>query len=520
MSEWEGRSATGGMQGRVEGLRSNVPAESGADVVFLVMDPRGTILRVSASATAETGFRPDELIGHSGYDFIYPDDVADLARAHATLLEHRAPVTCGPYRARRKGGWAWIESTLRPVLDPRTGEVREIYATARDITKRLEVQTKLKRRDRQLSAAQRLARVGSWEWDFDSDVVWWSDQLYEIFGRTRGEFRPSLEGYLQHVAPEDRARVEWTLTTAVGDHLPFRYECRIVRADGEPRFIEARGDVVIDPDAGRLVMYGIAQDITQRMEGERMLARMHEELEHRSRELERSNIELEQFAYDASHDIGEPLRVVARVAGELAHDYGDRLDERGRRLMTSIVDGTERTRMLIADLLEYSRVSYDTMNRESVDCQLEFEETVVLLSEAISEQGAAVSAGPLPSVRAHHTQLRQLFQNLMSNAIKFVADQPPRVRVSAEREHDGWCFAVQDNGIGIEPHQAERVFELFRRLPTREEHAGTGMGLSICKRIVERHGGRIWVEPADGGGSVFRFTIPDEVPGVAIAPES
>ena len=106
------------------------------------------------------------------------------------------------------------------------------------------------------------------------------------------------------------------------------------------------------------------------------------------------------------------------------------------------------------------------------------------------------------------------------NAIKFVADQPPRVRVSAERERGGWCFAVQDNGIGIEPHQAERVFELFRRLPTREEHAGTGMGLSICKRIVERHGGRIWVEPADGGGSVFRFTIPDEVPGVAIAPDS
>ena len=114
MSEWEGRSATGGMQGRVEGPRSDVPAESGADVVFLVMDPRGTILRVSASATARRAFRPDELIGHSGYDFIYPDDVADLARAHATLLEHRAPVTCGPYRARRKGGWAWIENTLRP----------------------------------------------------------------------------------------------------------------------------------------------------------------------------------------------------------------------------------------------------------------------------------------------------------------------------------------------------------------------------------------------------------------------
>jgi signal transduction histidine kinase len=205
--------------------------------------------------------------------------------------------------------------------------------------------------------------------------------------------------------------------------------------------------------------------------------------------------------------------MMSQFAGCLAEEYADRLGEEGRRLITSIVDGTDRMQTLISDLLEYSRVSREPPERTPVDCSAVFLETLELLEESIAEKGASVTADPLPAISAHPTQLRQIFQNLISNALKFSGDSPLRVHVSANREPGAWRFSVQDNGIGIEPHQAKRVFELFRRLHPQDAYAGTGMGLSICHRIVERHGGRMWVEPAPGGGTTFYFTIPDSPGG-------
>jgi PAS domain S-box-containing protein len=363
--------------------------------------------------------------------------------------------------------------------------------------------------ERLLAEAERLARLGSWEWEIESGRVVWSPQLYEIFGMDPAAFEPSLEHYLERVSAEDRERVRKLIEEARVERLSLAYECRIVLPNGDVRVIDARGRFETDDTGKSTRMWGTVQDITERNRMEEELARTRSELEQRTGELERSNRELERFAYDASHDLGEPLRVMAAIAERLARRFGGSLDLEGRRLLGSLVDGTVRMQMLVADLLEYSRVSREPHVRLWVDCRAVFSETLELLAESIEERGATVTASSLPTVEAHPAQMRQLLQNLISNALKFGGDEPLRVRVDARRVGYAWAFRIEDNGIGIDPADAERVFELFERINPTDAYAGTGVGLSICKRIVERHGGRIWVEQADGGGSRFCFTIPD-----------
>jgi light-regulated signal transduction histidine kinase (bacteriophytochrome) len=230
----------------------------------------------------------------------------------------------------------------------------------------------------------------------------------------------------------------------------------------------------------------------------------------RIRMLERSNVALEHFACDASHDLNEPLRVMAHLTERLAVTTGGVLDEEGQRLLAGIVDGVDRMRSLIGDLLECSRAGGKPVQHDAVDCESVFEDTLHLLEESIAEKGATVTQGELPIIDANRCQIGQIFQNLISNALKFARDDSPlRVHVAARRQNGAWCFTVADNGIGIDPDRAEEVFELFRSLHPRDAYAGTGIGLSICKRIVADYDGRIWVESAPGGGSIFCFTIPD-----------
>jgi PAS domain S-box-containing protein len=225
-------------------------------------------------------------------------------------------------------------------------------------------------------------------------------------------------------------------------------------------------------------------------------------------ELTRSNSELEQFAYVASHDLQEPLRMVSNYTQLLGRRYGDKLDDAAREFIDYAVDGATRMQQLINDLLAFSRVGTRGREFTPTDGDAVLERTLVSLSPAIQEAGATVTHDPLPTVEADDVQLGQVFQNLIVNAIKFRNAAPPKVHVSAKRQGENWVFSVADNGIGIDPEYAERVFVIFQRLHGREEYPGTGIGLAVCKKVVERHGGRIWAEAAPGGGSVFSFTMP------------
>jgi PAS domain S-box-containing protein len=265
-------------------------------------------------------------------------------------------------------------------------------------------------------------------------------------------------------------------------------------------------DVVItalrDHD-GRLRGFAkVTRDLTERRQAE-------EALDQRARELARSNGDLEQFAYVASHDLQEPLRAVVSYLQLLQRRYQGQLDAKADTYIGHAVDGAHRMQALIQALLTYSRVGRKGGQPTPTDAGAAVERALASLREAIEASGARVTYAGLATVTADPFQLAQLFQNLIGNAIKFHGDRPPRVEVSAERDDDAWHFVVRDNGIGIAPEYYERIFVIFQRLHARDEYPGTGIGLAICKRIVERHGGRIWVESAPGQGSAFHFTLPD-----------
>jgi signal transduction histidine kinase len=231
---------------------------------------------------------------------------------------------------------------------------------------------------------------------------------------------------------------------------------------------------------------------------------LHESLE----ELSRSNADLEQFAYIASHDLQEPLRMVASFVQLLARRYRDKLDQDARDFIDYAVEGVTRMQRLINDQLTYAQVGIDTSRLEPTDCNQVLAEVLINLKPLIEENHALVTQDVLPTIPAMHTQIGQLLQNLIANAIKFRREKAPEIHVSSRHDENAWIFSVRDNGIGIEPEYFEKIFLIFKRLHSREKYTGTGIGLAICKRIVERHHGHIWVESELGKGSTFYFTIP------------
>jgi PAS domain S-box-containing protein len=321
------------------------------------------------------------------------------------------------------------------------------------------------------------------------------------WNRSLGYDDDELSGtpYLDFIHPDDQEAAQSVIERMAGGASAIEFVCRIRRKDGMWRHILWSGQGAPE-DA---CFYIVGKDITERR-------RLDQELENRAARLERINAELQDFAYIASHDLSEPLRMITSYLQLLQRRYQGQLDETADEFIHYAVDGAERMKLLIDDLLQYSRIGSAEVQRVAVDADAVLGGVLRSLEGAILERGATVTQGPLGTVHGDATQIGQLLQNLVANAIKFArSDVPAEVRIERVEEPREWHVVVRDNGIGIEERHAERIFKMFGRLHGREEYAGTGIGLAICRRIADRHSGRIWVESAPGSGSAFHVSIPD-----------
>lgn len=346
--------------------------------------------------------------------------------------------------------------------------------------------------------------------DLDGVVTSWNRGAEDLYGWTEAE----MVGRPYDVVLADGASSVTVIAEVVAGGAVGGAEARRIRRDGSTVMVGETTAPVRDAGGAVTGVAMITRDISERLAAEALLEHYRRELDIRNQHLEQSNTDLEQFAYVASHDLSEPLRAVAGMVGLLARRYQGRLDADADEFIDFAVDGCERMRTMISDLLAYSRAGRTELAVGDVALGDLVDDAVATLGTQVEEAGAVVDHVGLPTVRGDRTQLVRVVQNLLSNAVKFRRPgQPVRVEVSARRQDgdDGWRIEVADDGIGIEEQYRERIFRMFQRLHPSDQHPGTGIGLSITERIVAQHGGSIGVEANDRGGSTFWFTLPDRI---------
>lgn len=438
------------------------------------------------------GYSADEAIGQTIASLIIPDDRQDeeldiLARLRSgERVDHFETV-----RRHNDGTLLDVSLTISPIRNAH-GVITGASKIARDITYRKRSERALRQSEERF---RQLAEIGPqivWLSGPQGELEFVNHRWIEFSGldyeatKDPAQIRPRLH-------PEDDVLGHWGKCVAA--RTPFELEARLRGKDGEFRWFMMRSIPVKD-EQGRVVRwFGTSTDIHQ----SKML----------QLELAAANRDLEQFAYSVSHDLQEPVRSVKLYSEILGMRYSDRLDQRGLEFLNYLSSGASRMEILIRDLLAYTQFTQPGPPAEPSDASGAVQAALSNLAGAITESGAQIEFDRLPLVAVHPTQLQQLFQNLVGNAIKYhKPGVPPKVHISAEQRNNHWLFSVADNGIGIEPEYKERIFGLFKRLHTSEQYSGTGIGLALCQRIVERHHGRIWVQSDPGKGSTFYFTLP------------
>jgi len=484
--------------------------ESSHDAI-IATTPNGEITSWNPGARDLYGYRVDEALGRS-LDLLIPPARADEGSVLAQALAGRRLEDFETEHRRKDGSLVPVSVTVSPMRDSRRAIVGA-SVIVRDRTERKRAEEAMREVQEAFRRAFEDAPIGMALFGVEADdrgrLLQVNNSMCEITGYASRELSSMRLEEITHPADADveRPLAEGLLS---GDIPNYQLEKRYLRGDGRTVWVMHNASIAHD-SSGRL-LYGIAQvqDITRRKETEDRLSAVAAELERRASELERSNSDLQEFAYVASHDLSEPLRMVSSYVQLLARRYQGQLDSDADDFIGYAVDGVNRMQRLIDDLLAYSRAGTSEYRFGPVEVGALVRDTLVGMQATVTDSGAAVDVGELPEVWGDEGQLRQLFQNLIGNGIKFRRpEEPPRVEVSAERQGRECLFRVSDNGIGIDPRHAERIFSVFKRLHGREEYPGSGIGLSICKRIVERHHGQIWVEPRPAGGTTFAFTIPD-----------
>jgi PAS domain S-box-containing protein len=470
------------------------------EVVFI--DSTGKVLDVNERARDVSGYSRDEVIGRNVAELpiFSPDTLARVAELIAKASETQGvvePLSDIPV-IHKDGHKMYVQVSSCPIRAAQ-GELVGFCAIIRDITERKNAEEALRESEERFKMLFDNAPDAYCIRTPEGTFVDINKAAEQLAGISRKDIIGQTVKDLGVLSGEQSERAIDLQVNLGEQRFNQPYEFVLNRVDGTQITIEQRTFPV--SIRGQTTLFTIAQDITQRKHAEA-------EMERRAQELARSNKELQTFAYVASHDLQEPLRMVSSYVQLLARRYKGRLDADADDFISYAVDGANRMQTMINDLLSYSRVGTRGKPLEPTDSLAVVSRAMANLQKAIEDNGAVVTTEPLPTVMADAEQLVQVFQNLIGNAIKFHGSGPPRVHISAERRPDEWLFSVRDNGIGIDPQYHERIFVMFQRLHSRDEYDGTGIGLAICKKIVDRHGGCIRVESEVGHGATFLFTIP------------
>lgn len=504
----------------------------------------GQWLHVNQKLCEIVGYSRDELLRGNFQDITHPDDLkADLE--HAQQLQDGQITTYATEKRyiKKDGTFNWVNLTVSLGRDE-NGAPQYFITVVEDIHARKQLEEELYQRrqslqesQRRLKLAQFVGRIGTFEWDIPSNKIMWTPELEALYGIPAGGFEGRYENWMQRIHPDDLKQAEENLQEAVNGEAPYNVEFRIILPDGNVRWMLGKGDIYMynaNGEAQRMV--GVNIDITERKEAELRLQDLNTNLEtmvaqrtealnqttetlrQLNAELQQSNQELEEFAYVASHDLQEPLRKIQAFGNLLEEEYGEALGE-GKLYLDRMRNSAARMRTLIQDLLTFSRVTTKAMPFVPVDLNEVVREVVDDLGPRLQAAHGVIELAELPTIKADPRQMYQMFQNLVSNAVKFHRpDLLPLVKIytaTPETSDTTQALApqkcqiyVEDNGIGFDEKYLDRIFTVFQRLHGRNEYEGTGIGLAVVRKIVERHNGSITASSRNDAGATFIITLP------------
>ncbi|MFZ6023246.1 MAG: PAS domain S-box protein [Bacteroidota bacterium] len=480
---------------------------------IICIDTEGIITFWNPQAEHVFGWKQEEVMGKKLSNIIIPEAYRSM---HDHGMEQYKVTGKGPAlnvllelsAINREGVSFPIELTVLPIQQDNEAF---FCAFIRDITERKKAETATRRSNERYELVAKATSDAIWDWDMRTGVVVRSgDGLHKLFGYDTAIASSDNDFWRKHVHADDINGVierREQMLQRITDHY-WEDEYRFERKDGSYAHVYDRGYVIRNKEGKAIRMIGSTQDISALKRSEQQLQELNTVLEKRASELARSNNELERFAYVASHDLQEPLRMVSSFLQLLDKQYTAKLDDKAREYINFAVGGAERMKRLILDLLSYSRVSTVTEQFQPVDMNAVVQHVLQIFESRFEKEGITLTTDRLPVVKGNTSQLQQLFQNLVGNAIKYKSERPPLIEIGCLEEENRFVFFIKDNGIGINPKYFEKIFVVFQRLHPVNNYSGTGIGLAICKKIVECHQGEIWVESEEGKGSTFFFSMP------------
>ncbi len=513
--DWERRRAVTSLA-QEEG-RFRLLVEGVKDHSFCMLDRDGRVRTWNIGAQRQKGYGAGEIIGQHFERFFTPEDrqggkPAGLLLRAAGSLEW---VQDEGWRVRRDGSSFWAQSVITALRDEE-GKLTGFSEVTRDLSDRRRAERDLRMSDERFRLLSRATYEAVYDRNVQTGQVWWNEGIKHIFGYAASDVQPDVAWWTERIHPEDKRRVLESLERSIESSGPrWESEYRFRRADGAYAYVLDRGYLMRGEEGKQVRMIGAMLDLTQRRKAEEDVHRLKEELEtrveERTVELGRKNRDLEAFTYSVSHDLKAPLRGIDGYARILQEEYALRLGEHGRGYLENICQAARQMAQLIEDLLHYARLDRKAVRAVSQDVVSLVGAAVAEKEEELRQRRIETIQDVIPAeIQVDPEGLLQALRNILDNAIKFTRDTPdPRIEIRGRAQERVYLLSVRDNGIGFDMRFHDRIFEIFQRLEKSEEYPGTGVGLAIVKRAMDRLGGRVWGESAPGQGAVFYLEIVD-----------